>query len=202
MSRRFPIGVFAIVSLVVGAWVLARAQQPPERRPDPARADRPRNPGPAFSGKPIIVFAKDVGVTLEEPEIRQLETRTFVVGKEAKKWSQWTRTQFGGGTVWVPLENVTMIVELESLQVPGRGGADDADLTEAAPLPGEKKNITRLALVGLLDGQYSASAKRVSGCYSMTARMSSSDMIRYSSLFTWTSFPAYEEKRTRSPSFT
>jgi hypothetical protein len=83
-------------------------------------ASSPAQPGaaakaPALSGKPIFLQAKDhVALTLEKVEIRQLGGRAFVVGQEMKKSPyQITKEMFGGATVWVPVDAVTQLVELE-----------------------------------------------------------------------------------------
>ena len=70
---------------------------------------------PGLSGKPVVVLAKGGdGYTLEKAEVRQLGGRAFVVGRVMKDDPYHiTKEQFGGATVWVPVDAVTQIVELE-----------------------------------------------------------------------------------------
>jgi hypothetical protein len=91
--------------LVLGAVMLVRSvgatPAPPKKNP--------------FAGKYLLVMARDsVTVTLDKAELRELGGRAFLVGKEMKE-SPYTRQRFGGGTVWVPVDNLTQVVELEGL---------------------------------------------------------------------------------------
>jgi hypothetical protein len=81
--------------------------------PGTASADAPA--GSALSGKPVVVLAKDnVAYTLEKAEVRQLGGRAFLVGPEMKDSPyQITKERFGGATVWVPVDAITEMVELE-----------------------------------------------------------------------------------------
>jgi hypothetical protein len=109
MTRRLLIGFGLIVVLFLGSL---RFFFPPAQ----AGADVPA--APVLSGKPVLITAKEgVGVTLEKPEVRQLGSRAFVVGKEMKNEPhQYTKERFGGGMVWVPVDAITLLVELEPLQ--------------------------------------------------------------------------------------
>jgi hypothetical protein len=81
----------------------------------PAQADAADPIATALSGKPIFIQAKDnVAFTLEKPEIRQLGGRSFVVGREMKDSPyHLTKELFGGSLVWVPVDAITSLVELE-----------------------------------------------------------------------------------------
>ena len=104
-SKWLALGATTLLALGVGTAAL------------PARKSEGAPPGPAkvFAGKLLLVLAKDgVAVTLERPEVRQVGGRAFVVGKEAKG-SPYSRERFGGAPVWMPVESVTQLVELEGL---------------------------------------------------------------------------------------
>jgi hypothetical protein len=104
MTRWLLAGFGLIAVLLLVGW---RQFSPPAQ----AGADGP--PVPALSGKPILILAKDkVGFSLEKPEVRQLGGRSFVVGREMKNAPS-TKEQFGGATVWLPVDAITQIVELE-----------------------------------------------------------------------------------------
>jgi hypothetical protein len=83
--------------------------------PSVEAGDEPAAPA-TFSGKPILILAKDgVGYTLVKAGLRQLGNRSFVVSQEMKDSPyHLTKERFGGGTVWVPVDSVTEIVELEA----------------------------------------------------------------------------------------
>jgi hypothetical protein len=69
-----------------------------------------------LSGKPVVVLAKDgLGYTLEKADVRQLGARAFVVGRVMKD-SPYTKEQFSGATVWVPVDAITELVELEPIK--------------------------------------------------------------------------------------
>jgi hypothetical protein len=53
-----------------------------------------------------------VGTHLEQARIRSAGGRHFIVGKEVKD-SSYVRSHFGGATVWIPLDDVKQLVELE-----------------------------------------------------------------------------------------
>jgi hypothetical protein len=67
-----------------------------------------------FKTRFILLNAGDqVGAYLENPELRVLGGRTFIVGKAAgvnKKWKL-----VGGVTIWWPMDVVTLIMEYNSL---------------------------------------------------------------------------------------
>ena len=73
---------------------------------------------PALSGKPIFVQANgNVAFTLEKAEIRQLGGRAFLVGRQIKDDPyKLTKELFGGGTIWVPVDGITQLVELEPVK--------------------------------------------------------------------------------------
>jgi hypothetical protein len=84
-------------------------------RPAPPAVAAPA-PGPAegrLPAGPVLVLAKEKGgYTLEKAELRRVAGRAFLVGKEMKD-SPYTKPTFGGLVVWVPLDSVTTLVELE-----------------------------------------------------------------------------------------
>jgi hypothetical protein len=83
-----------------------------------ARADPDAPATPGLSGKPVVVLAKEnVSDTLEKAEIRQLGGRAFVVGQVMKNSPyKITKEEFGGATVWVPVDTITQLIELEPLK--------------------------------------------------------------------------------------
>ncbi len=81
------------------------------------RADPPRAAGQTedlFSGKILVLNERSnaaFGATLEEVHVTRLGDQTFLVGKgfdadEGKGW-------YNGRTVWVPLNEVSQIVEFQ-----------------------------------------------------------------------------------------
>ncbi len=118
--------VLASLTGVLAFRAVAGAPAGEEVKAPPAtpKAEGIDHPEPAavapgrLSGKPTLIMGKNsLGFTLEKPELRQLGGRAFVVGKEVAK-SPYTRSQFPGATVWVPLEDVTEMVEFEELPRP------------------------------------------------------------------------------------
>jgi hypothetical protein len=81
----------------------------------PAQADAEAPGAPRLSGKPVVVLAKDnVAATLEKVEVRQLGGRSFIVGRVMKDPPQQiTKDLLPGATVWVPVDAVTQLIELE-----------------------------------------------------------------------------------------
>jgi hypothetical protein len=81
------------------------------------KAPAPPDP-PPFSGKLIAVITKDglvgAGYTLEKATVRQLGGRAFVVGRVAKDPPRkLTPPDVPGTTVWVPVDAITHIIEME-----------------------------------------------------------------------------------------
>jgi hypothetical protein len=81
----------------------------------PAKADPDALAPPLISAKPVVVLARDnISYTLEKAEVRHVDTRAFVVGRVMKDAPyKITREQFAGATVWVPVDTVTQLIELE-----------------------------------------------------------------------------------------
>ena len=106
MARWFfvAVGVFGFTVLTC-LWVYSPSTQAADKEP----------PVVGFSGKPIFVQAeKDVAFTLEKPEVRQLGGRAFVVGRELQDDPyDFTPQRFVGGTVWVAVDGITQLIELE-----------------------------------------------------------------------------------------
>jgi hypothetical protein len=88
--------------------------------PAKAGAEAPP-PAAGLSGKPLLVLGKDsIAYTLEKGEVRRLGGRDFIVGRVMKDPPfRITREKFSGATVWVPLDAVTELVELEPVK-PGK----------------------------------------------------------------------------------
>jgi hypothetical protein len=109
MTRRLLIACGLIVLLFLGSLRLFFP---------PAQAGAEPPAAPVLSGKPVLLAAKEgVSATLEKPEVRQLGGRSFVVGREMKNEPhQYTKERFGGGMVWVPVDAITLLVELEPVQ--------------------------------------------------------------------------------------
>ena len=105
MKRWSLVAFGSIAVLVVGL----RQFLPPAQ----AGADAPAAPG--LSGKPIFLLAKDnVAIAMEKPEVKQLGGRSFLVGREMKNATpQYVKERFGGAVVWVPVDSVMQIVEIE-----------------------------------------------------------------------------------------
>jgi hypothetical protein len=61
----------------------------------------------------VVVFAgEEHVVTLEGISVRRIGDRTFLVGREvAKPEHQLTIGRFGGGMIWLPLDQVESLVE-------------------------------------------------------------------------------------------
>ena len=94
--------------LFAGCADESRPATPPE---EPAQvATRTQ---PTLSGRPTFIAGKDVEVVLDAPEVRELGGRSFLVGREDQD-AHFVQPRFGGGTVWVPLDTVTQVVELEA----------------------------------------------------------------------------------------
>ena len=101
------VGIIGFIILTC-LWVYSPSTQAADKEP----------PVVVFSGKPILIQAEnDVAFTLEKPEVRQLGGRAFVVGRELQDDPyDFTRQRFAGGTVWVPVDGITQLVELEPLK--------------------------------------------------------------------------------------
>ena len=84
----------------------------------PARAVAEGKAAPALSGKPLFVQAKDgVAYILDTAEVRELGGRKFLVGREMKNSPYGlTKEQFVGATIWVPVDAITSLVELEPIK--------------------------------------------------------------------------------------
>jgi hypothetical protein len=96
----------AVVSLIVGmtlgaagVWELtARAQmQTPGYRP--------------FGSKTVVLTTKSGGAEVENPEIRAIGNRTFVVGQSAKD-SKYMRHIIPDSPIWLPIDEVIQINEM------------------------------------------------------------------------------------------
>jgi hypothetical protein len=105
-SSLVAVGALALLVVAVAAWALP-AQAPKE-------APRPE----VLSDKPVLVLTgQEGGAHLERAQLRSLGGRHFIVGKEVKD-SPYVRSRFDGATMWIPLEDVKQLVELNK---PGGG---------------------------------------------------------------------------------
>jgi hypothetical protein len=107
MSKPMLCGLTVATVLSLGILTLAlHAQGQPAKEPQ----------APAFTGKVILVEAgPGVAATLEKPELRVAGGRTFVTGTAVQD-STLTKEHFPGARVWIPLEDVKRLVELEDLE--------------------------------------------------------------------------------------
>jgi hypothetical protein len=102
MSRTTVLASALLALLGVGMVTWALNAQVPK---DTARPE-------ALSDKPMLILSKqnNVEAHLEQPRIRTIGGRQFVIGKEVKD-SRFVKDKFGGATVWVPLDDVAQLVE-------------------------------------------------------------------------------------------
>jgi hypothetical protein len=98
----------AVVSMIVGVifgaagvWELtARAQmQAPGYRP--------------FGSKIVVILTKTGGAELENPEIRAIGNRSFVVGQYVKE-SKYFRENIPDSPLWLPIDEVVQINEMRT----------------------------------------------------------------------------------------
>ena len=109
MSRRSTLLLLGIALLLAPAALIWL-------RPAPEAVAAPAPPE-KLSDKPLYIHAKDnVNYVLSKPEVRQLGGRSFLVGKQDVD-NKIVPRKFGSGLVWVPIENVLEIVELEPSQL-------------------------------------------------------------------------------------
>src|SRR5262245_30520799 len=109
MSRS-TLGVLGVLVLFgLGGAAVALSAREPQPQPAPAAAV-------TFQGKALFVESKmRVAATLEKAQLRTVSGRAFIVGKEVRN-SPYTQATFANGTVWIPLEDVSRLVELEDLR--------------------------------------------------------------------------------------
>ena len=66
-----------------------------------------------FSKGPLVVLSKsNANYTLKDADVRIIGGRSFIVGVEIK--SDITKTRFEGQVIWIPLDDVTEMIELQS----------------------------------------------------------------------------------------
>ena len=106
MVRAITIGCALVGVLVVASLY---------RFSSPASAAQENAAASSFSGKPILVESTNgVALTMERAEVRKLGSKEFLVGLEMKDAPyKLTNEQFGGSTVWVPVDAIKQIVELK-----------------------------------------------------------------------------------------
>jgi hypothetical protein len=105
-STLFVALVLAVVGIGFAAWS-SLAQAPKEKG----------TPGSEpLSSKPVFVMdGEKVAYVLEQPRIRSAGGRSFVVGK-SKAGTSLVKDQFAGNTIWIPLDKVTQMIELEKAE--------------------------------------------------------------------------------------
>ncbi len=108
MSRAAWLVLASVGLLAVGATALSLRAQ--EAKPDAA----PKSP---FSAKYLVVLSKNGAgaATLEHPQLQTLGGRSFVVGREAKN-SPFTKEQFRGATLWLPVDEIAQLIEADDLR--------------------------------------------------------------------------------------
>ncbi len=110
MSRSTLLGLGTLTVLGIGIASVALSAHGPGPGPRPEALS---------SSHPVLVMSRhQVSATLRGARLRSLGGRQFVVGDEIP--SPYTKVQFQGGTVWIPLEDVTQLVELGALPSGGR----------------------------------------------------------------------------------
>ena len=74
-------------------------------------------PGAVRLDGPIFVQAEgDNAFTLDNVEVRKVGNRTFVFGREITDSPHMiTRNRFGGAGIWVPIDDVKVLVDLPPL---------------------------------------------------------------------------------------
>lgn len=103
MNRKTLSALILVAVLGLSLWTLGL---PAQQAANEAKA-------PAFAGKVIFVQGQEaISGVFENPEIRTLGSRSFVVGKPIE--NKFTRENITGGKEWIPLEEVHRIVEWES----------------------------------------------------------------------------------------
>ena len=105
MSKRMWC-VLGLVAILANLGMVLYAKEP--------QAQQPGMPA-GFSGKFVFVHAGEASATLEEPRLRTLGNRSFIVGKSAND-SVLTRPRFPGATLWIPLDQVHEIMEFADLE--------------------------------------------------------------------------------------
>lgn len=107
MSKKICCGLTLVAVLVLGVWTFTlRAQAPREKEAQ----------GAPFAGKVVLVWCKPSSSSgvLKKPEFRTIGGRSFLVGKSIE--NNFTKNNFPGSKVWLPLEDVQQIVEFEDQQ--------------------------------------------------------------------------------------
>jgi hypothetical protein len=131
----FPIGLLCLVFLAVAApsdeprtasetrqafqlklqdLLATHGPNHPEVAALQRRIDQLAEPDPAITKKHLVVLAKENGsATLKEARIRTLAGRSFVVGISVDT-EKITRSYFPGRTIWIPVDCVTQMIEVEA----------------------------------------------------------------------------------------
>lgn len=74
--------------------------------------DQAREPEALVFTKPVLVMGEAGGAcTLKMAQLRTLGDREFLVGPAMD--SSYTKNSFGEGQVWIPLEDVSQLVEID-----------------------------------------------------------------------------------------
>jgi hypothetical protein len=99
----------AVVVIALASAVIAPAA------PNPAAGPKPAADLPDFTGKALIVWAKDPikGGVLQNARVRRLGDRAFLVGESAKQAED--EDDDPDCVLWIPVEDVQLIHEYKTL---------------------------------------------------------------------------------------
>jgi hypothetical protein len=104
MSRKTLIAsvVVALLGITLVSWAA----------PVPPAKDKAATPAEVLLGNTVLVVTDGKGHVLAKPQIRSVSGRSFVVGK-AMKEGNYVNEPFPDKVIWVPLDSVREMVELE-----------------------------------------------------------------------------------------
>lgn len=107
----YKASLFAIIiACCMGAWAVISAQRPIAADPQA---------GKHFSGRIVLVTMvrteETDEIALEKPEVKQLGNQTYLVGKMVYS-DLVDGDNIKGSTMWIPLGQVTYMVEFANLQ--------------------------------------------------------------------------------------
>ena len=116
--------------------VTAATATPAEELPQPASEESPPPAGPVF-----ISAANGVGVVLQDVRLRAVGGRQFLVGEEVA--NRLTKTRFRGGILWIPLDAVSLLVEIADAKA--AAGDDEVSVEQpTAPESAAESPLERL----------------------------------------------------------
>ena len=106
MSRKILLAsvVVALLGISLVSWAA----------PVPPAKDKEATPAEVLTSDFVLVVTSDgVGYGLAKPRIRSVGGRSFVVGKSEKDNNHYVNARYPGKVIWVPLDKVKEMVELE-----------------------------------------------------------------------------------------